>query len=83
VVAWLDADDVVRAGFAQVVEVRSVGAEGVLDDDDGQVGMVLARALQSTTGGIALAVVLGVAVLVDDRNQESPIDRSWKFWRAG
>ena len=67
VVAWLDADDVVRAGTAQVVQVRGVGAEGVLDDDNGQVGMLLAKVLQPAAGGIALAVVLGVAVLVDDR----------------
>ena len=42
----LDTDDVVHAGVAQVVEVRGVGAESVLDDDDGQVGMLLAKAFQ-------------------------------------
>ena len=41
-IAWLDADDVVHAGVAQVIEVRRVGAEGVLDDDRGQVGMLAA-----------------------------------------
>ena len=65
-VAGLDADDVVRTGLAQVVEVRRVNAEGVLDDDHGQVGMLLAKAFQPAAGGIAFAIVLGVAVLVDD-----------------
>ena len=67
VIAWLDADDRVQAGVAQVVEVGRVGAEGVLDDDHGQVGMLAAEAPEPAAGGVAFAVVLGVAVLVDDR----------------
>src|SRR5207247_86187 len=67
VVAGLDADDVMHVGVAQVVEVGGVGAESVLDDDDGQVGMLLAKLFQPAAGGIAFAVVLGVAVLIDDR----------------
>jgi hypothetical protein len=54
-------------GVAQVIEVRRVGAEGVLDDDHGQVGMLAAEAPEPAAGGVAFAVVLGVAVLVDDR----------------
>jgi|GEM_PF-6256695 len=67
VVAGLDADDVVRTGLAQVVEVRRVGAECVLDDDHGQVGMLVAKAFQPAAGGIAFAIVLGVAVQIDER----------------
>src|SRR5271167_2009258 len=67
VVAGLDADDVVYVSFTQVAQVWGVSAETVLDDDDGQVGMLLAKALQPAAGGVSLAVVLGVAVLVDDR----------------
>ena len=44
-----------------------VGAEGVFDDDDRQVGMLLAKPFQPAAGGIPLAVVLGLAVLLDDR----------------
>ena len=42
VVAGLDANDVMRAR-TQVAEVGGVGAEGVFDDDDRQVGMLLAK----------------------------------------
>ena len=47
--------------------MRGVGAEAVLDDDNGQVGMFLAKVLQPAACGVAFAVVLGVAILVDDR----------------
>src|SRR5271157_1708578 len=67
VVAGLDADDVVYVSFTQVAQVWGVSAETVLDDDDEQVGMLLAKVLQPAAGGVALAVILGVAVLVDDR----------------
>ncbi len=66
-VAGLDAEDVVYVGIAQVAQMRSIGAEAVLDDDDGQVRMLLAKMFQPTAGGVTLAVVLGVAVLVDNR----------------
>ena len=66
-VARLDADDVTHAGLGQVLQVRGVGAEGVFDDDDRQMGMLLAELFQPAAGGIALAVVLGMAVLLDDR----------------
>ena len=39
VVARLDANDVMRASLTQVAKVGGVGAEGVFDDDDRQVGM--------------------------------------------
>ena len=67
VVARLDADDVVRTGLAQVAEVGCVGAEGVFDDDHRQMGMLLAKPFQPTAGGVPLAVVLGLTVLLDDR----------------
>ena len=67
VVARLDADDVMHAGLGQVLQVRGVGTEGVFDDDDRQMGMLLAKLFQPAAGGIALAVVLGMAVLLDDR----------------
>src|SRR5271165_3579957 len=67
VVARLDADDVVRTGLAQVAEMRCVGAEGVFDDDHRQMGMLLAKPFQPTAGGVPLAVVLGLTVLLDDR----------------
>src|SRR5207253_1397304 len=67
VVAGLDANDVMHAGRAQVTQVGGVGAEAILDDDDGQVGMFLTKLLQPAAAGVALAVVLGVAVGIDDR----------------
>ena len=60
VVARLDANDVMRASLTQVAEVGCVGAEGVFDDDDRQVGMLLAKPLEPAAGGVPLAVVLGL-----------------------
>src|SRR5271166_3890623 len=67
VVARLDANDVMRASLTQVAEVGGVGAEGVFDDDDRQVGMLLAKPFEPAAGGVPLAVVLGLTVLLDDR----------------
>ena len=67
VVARLDANDIVRAGLAQVAQVWCVGTEGVFDDDDRQMGMLLAKLFQPAAGGVPLAVVLGLTVLLDDR----------------
>jgi hypothetical protein len=67
VVAWLDAKDVRRAGLAQVAQVGSVGAEGIFDDDDRQMGMLVAKRLEPAAGGVPLAVILVLTVLLDDR----------------
>ncbi len=56
-----------RASLTQVAEVGGVGAEGVFDDDDRQVGMLLAKPFEPAAGGVPLAVVLGLTVLLDDR----------------
>ena len=67
VVARFDADDVMRASLTQVAEVGGVGAEGVFDDDDRQVGMLLTKPFEPAAGGVPLAVVLGLTILLDDR----------------
>ena len=67
VVARLDANDVMRASLTQVAKVGGVGAEGVFDDDDRQVGMLLAKPFEPAAGSVPLAVVLGLTVLLDDR----------------
>ena len=67
VVARLDANDVVRASLAEVAQVGSVGTEGVFDNDDRQMGMLLAKRLEPAAGGVSLAVILGLTVLLDDR----------------
>ena len=67
VVAGFDADDEAGVGFAKVAQMGSVGGQGVLDDDDGQVRMFLAKRFQPAAGGVAFAVVFGVAVRLDDR----------------
>jgi len=67
VVAGFDADDVTHTGVGQVAEVGSVGAQSVLDDNDRQVGMLLAKAFQPAARGVAFAIILGGAVLLDDR----------------
>jgi len=56
-----------HAGRTQNIEMRSVGVERVLDDDHRQVGMVAAKALEATARGVTFAIVLGVAVVVNDR----------------
>ena len=56
-----------RASLTQVAEVGGVGTEGVFDDDDRQVGMLLAKPFEPAAGGVPLAVVLGLTVLLDDR----------------
>jgi hypothetical protein len=63
VVAGLDADDEMRAGRAQILQMGGVGGQAVFDDDDRQMGMLAAEMLEPTAGGIALAVVLGPATL--------------------
>src|SRR5271166_2923431 len=50
VVARLDANDVMRASRTQVAKVGGVGAEGVFDDDDRQVGMLLAKPFEPAAG---------------------------------
>ena len=67
VVARFDANDVMRASLTQVAEVGGVGAEGVFDDDDRQVGMLLTKPFEPAAGGVPLAVVLGLTILLDDR----------------
>src|SRR3954453_12997686 len=67
VIARLDPDNEAGTGRAEVAQVGSVGGQSVLDDDDGELGMLLAKLFQPAAGGIALAVVLGLAVLLDDR----------------
>lgn len=49
-----------------VVEMRRVGTQRILDDDDRQVGMVSAKLLEPTTRCVAFAVILGAAVCVDN-----------------
>ena len=66
VVARLDTNDVMRQPHAGR-EGGGVGAEGVFDNDDRQVGMLLAKAFEPAAGGVPLAVVLGLTVLLDDR----------------
>ena len=44
-----------------------MAAQGVFDDDHRQMGMLLAEPVQPAAGGIPLAVILGLAVLLDDR----------------
>ena len=75
VIARLDANDVMRASLTQVAEVGGVGAEGVFDDDDRQVGMLAAKTLEPAAGGIPLTVVLGLTILVDDR-----LRRQWNHF---
>ena len=49
-----------------------IGAERVFDDDDRQMGMLLAKRVEPTAGGVPLAVILGLTVLLDDR-----LGRQW------
>ena len=67
VVARLDANDVIRPKPHAGRGGGGVGAEGVFDDDDRQVGMLLAKPFEPAAGGVPLAVVLGLTVLLDDR----------------
>src|SRR5436189_2399159 len=67
VVPGLDAQDEMYPRRLQVADVWRVAAEGVFGHDDRQVGMVLAETLEPTPGGVALAVVLVLAVLTLDR----------------
>ena len=67
VVARLDANDVMHPSLTQVAKVGGVGAEGVFDDDDRQVGMLLAKPFEPAAGGVPLAIVLGLTILLDDR----------------
>ena len=53
VVAGFDADDEMGVGFAQIAQMRGVGGEAVLDHDDGQVRMFLAKQLEPAAGGVA------------------------------
>ena len=55
------------ARAAQVLQVRGVGGQGVFDDDDWQMGMLATELLEPAAGGMALAVVLGLAVLLNNR----------------
>jgi len=47
--------------------VGSIGAEGILDDDGFKTGMILLELGNPSLGRIALAVILGIAVLLADR----------------
>lgn len=67
VAARFDADDETRVRSVKVRQVRRVGAQGVLHHDDRQVRMLAAKVLEKTSGGVAFAIVLGVAVLFDNR----------------
>src|SRR6202044_2968230 len=67
VIARLDADDVMGTCFGQVAQVWGIAAEGIFHDNDRQMGMVFAKAFQPAAGGVAFAVVLFAAVLIDDR----------------
>ncbi len=43
-----------RVRLTQVAGVGGVGAESVFDDDDWQVGMLLAKAFEPAAGGVPL-----------------------------
>ena len=51
----------------QVADVRPIRGQAVLDHDHRQLRMVLAKLGQKAAGGVPLTVVLGGAVLLDDR----------------
>jgi len=55
-----------RAAYSRF-QARDFEILGMNNDDDPQMGMLLAELFQPAAGGIALAVVLGMAVLLDDR----------------
>ena len=66
--AWsrLDTNDVNAPSLDAGREGGGVGARA-FDNDDRQVGMLLAKLFEPAAGGVPLAVVLGLTVLLDDR----------------
>ena len=67
VVARLDTQDETQIVTFEFFDVRCIGTQGVLSDDDGQVQMVLAQQGQKAIGCIAFTVVLLFSILFDDR----------------
>lgn len=63
----LDVQNVVPAGLVDLPDVGRVGVERVLDQDQLQVGITSAQPGQQALGGVALAIVLGRAVLFEER----------------
>ena len=61
-ISWFDPQKEVTVGFFQVADMRGVAAEGVLGNDDRQMGM-FPKVLEPTVGGIAFTVVFFLAVL--------------------
>ena len=67
VTARLDAEDETRVSVLQIGDVRRVGTQGILDENHRQMRMFAAKMLESAAGGVLFAIVLGAAVLFDDR----------------
>ena len=67
VVALFAAQDVVEAVLLQLTDMRSIWAQGILSDREGQLRMVLLQLGQETLGCVPLTVVLRFPILLHNR----------------
>lgn len=66
VITGLDREEIVQIMAFEFLDVRGIGAQGILGDNDLQMRMLAAQVRKEALGGIALAVILGRAVLPAD-----------------
>ena len=66
VVSGLDPDDVTQVKILQMLDVGTIGSQGILDDNRPEMGMFLFVVGEKPLGGIAFAIVLLAAILPGD-----------------
>lgn len=66
-ISFLEPQNEAASMLDEVPDVRSIGAEAILGNDDFQVRVVFSEFFEPSSTGVALTVVLVVTVLVEDR----------------
>jgi hypothetical protein len=66
VITGLGREDITKIMAHQILDVRGVGAQAILGDNDLQMRMLTAEIGHKASGGVALAIVFGGAVLPPD-----------------
>ncbi|WP_456473585.1 hypothetical protein [Desulfolithobacter sp.] len=65
-ILFLDSEDVMTVISLQIPDMRGIGAEGILVDNNLQMRMIFTEFLQKPSDGVALTIHFFLAVLLSD-----------------
>ena len=66
VVSGLDPDDIAQVKVLQILDMGTIGGQGILDDNRPEVGVFRPEQLEKPLGGMAFTIVLFAAILPGD-----------------